>query len=148
MIIRVESRTKLQRGVFGYTLHLVTPTCNHLSLFKLFIEQSLEPHDPDRRLSFSYLYSPRFYFYTFVDHPQVAATDTGLVLQLAQTHVGPPVAAAHLLFLLVAVRLVAGVGAASRSCPLDRDNIGVNSIIVGVIANTVVYLLQTKIQTV
>ena len=76
-----------------------------------------------------------------MDHLQVAAADTGLVLQLAHVHVGPPVAAAHLL-LLVAVGLVADVGTAPR--PLVRDDIGVNSIMVGVIANTIVDLLQTN----
>ena len=85
-----------------------------------------------------------------MDHLQVASAGTGLVLQLTQAHVGPPVTAAHLLLLLLAVaavRLVADVGTAPR--PLARDNIGVNSIMVGVIANTVVDLLQTKkIQTV
>ena len=78
-----------------------------------------------------------------MDHLQVAAANTGLVLQMTQAHVGPPVTAAHLLLLAVAaVRLVADVGAAPR--PLARDNIGVNSIMVRVIANTVVDLLQTK----
>ena len=73
-----------------------------------------------------------------MNHLQVALTDTGLVLKMTQTRVGPPIAATHLLLFLV-VRLVTGVGTVPR--PLVRDNIGVNSIMVGVSANTIVDLL-------
>ena len=74
-----------------------------------------------------------------MNHLQVALTDTGLVLKMTQTRVGPPIAATHLHLLLLAIRLVTGVGTVSR--PLVRDNIGVNSIMVGVSANTIVDLL-------
>ena len=72
-----------------------------------------------------------------MNHLQIALTDAGLVLELTQTRVGPPIAATHLLLLVV--RLVTGVGTVPR--PLVRDNIGVNSIMVGVSANTIVDLL-------
>ena len=76
-----------------------------------------------------------------MNHLQVASGGAGLVVEVAEVHVGPPVTPAHL---LLAVRLVAGEGADPG--PLALDRVGVHIIVVGVVANTVMDFLSTIIK--
>ena len=83
-----------------------------------------------------------------MNHLQVASGGAGLVLEVAEVHVGPPVTPAHLLLAaggaVRAVRLVAGEGADPG--PLALDRVGVHIIVVGVVANTVMDFLSTIIK--